>query len=830
MPMNGVLRTCITRNPDRPPTDLCFVPHITVDGKFFAVDEDRFDFRGVTYGTFAAGSDGSRFPAHDRMKRDFAAMREADFTVVRTYEAPTADLLDLAADWDLRVLAGIFYLDWRYVLGGSTRDYRRVTREARAEVRAAARRFAGNEQVLGLALGNEIPADVLRWYGVDAIAGVIRDMVKVVHDEDPDQLVTYANYPTAEYLPLEELDFLTFNVFLENADELRRYLTRLHHLAGDRPLVLGEIGLDAGATADGEQRQADVLVAQLEVARERGVAGTCLFSWTDDWWVADERVEGWHFGLTREDRSARPALDVVARSNRRTVRDVEADWPPMSVVICAYNASATLEECLRHTCALDYPGLEIIVADDGSTDDTAAIARRHPRVRLLELPHGGLSVARNEGFRAASGDLIAYLDADAYPTPEWPYFLALGMDGPRVGGVGGPNVGPPSDPRAAHVVAAAPGGPVQVLMSDDDAEHVPGCNMAFWRDVLIEVGGFDPVFDAAGDDVDLCWRVLDRGWKIGFHPAALVWHHRRPGLRPYLRQQRTYGRSEALVEARHPDRFSAIGSARWKGRIYQSVAMRTSTQRIYRGMYGAAPFQSAHAGTSYLLDVVHQVGVPALALLLTTLPLGLVSPWLAVPALVALLALVSLLLYDARRAAVSRASPVRPLCFGARVATHQVLQPLVRTWARSRSRHRAFRQLAGGDHVPAPVARASRGVAVFVEDRPRADLAALLAHHVRRLGVRSLALSGWEDHDGRFLLSPLVVGELVTSSHPVGYVQARIRPRVRPLRTAVALLAVVAAALLTPLLAIALATFVAGTLAYGTFRARALLPASRTAT
>src|SRR5439155_18420308 len=130
------------------------------------------------------------------------------------------------------------------------------------------------------------------------------------------------------------------------------------------------------------------------------------------------------------------------------------------------------------------------------------------------------------------------------------------------------------------------GGPVHVLVSDDRAEHVPGCNMAFWRELLEDVGGFDPVYTAAGDDVDLCWRVLDRSWEIGFHPAALVWHHRRGGLGAYLRQQRGYGRAEALVEARHPDRFGGLGTARWRGRIYDSFAPSFARQRVYRGVYG----------------------------------------------------------------------------------------------------------------------------------------------------------------------------------------------------------------------------------------------------
>ena len=74
-------------------------------------------------------------------------------------------------------------------------------REARREVRAAARRFAGDPRILGLSLGNEVPADVLRWHGMETVANALDELVEVVREEDPTQLVTYANYPTAEYLP-----------------------------------------------------------------------------------------------------------------------------------------------------------------------------------------------------------------------------------------------------------------------------------------------------------------------------------------------------------------------------------------------------------------------------------------------------------------------------------------------------------------------------------------------------------------------------------------------------------------------------------------------------
>jgi glycosyltransferase involved in cell wall biosynthesis len=525
---------------------------------------------------------------------------------------------------------------------------------------------------------------------------------------------------------------------------------------------------------------------QLDTALERGVAGTCIFSWTDDWCVAGVPVEGWHFGLTDRDRRERPALETAARANQRTVRDLDVAWPSISVVVCAYNAGTTLDECLEHTCALDYPDLEVLVVDDGSTDDTAAIVRRHPRATLVQIVHAGLSAARNEGLRSARGDLIAYLDADAYPTPEWPYFLALGMDRPEVGGVGGPNVGPASDGRAASVVAAAPGGPVHVLISDSVAEHVPGCNMAFRKDVLLAVGGFDPVFEAAGDDVDLCWRVIDRGWTIGFHPAALVWHHRRSGLLAYLRQQRGYGRSEALVEARHPNRFTRLGTARWKGRIYQAQTVRSSIQRVYRGPFGTAAYQSVYAAGGDALDLVHQAGVPLAMLLVVTLPLGVLERWLAAPAGVAVVALLALMVFDAGRATTRRIAGSRSLTFGLRVALHQLLQPVVRTWARNGARRAAFRGLAAAQPTPTPVAASRAGVAVFEDDRPRAEFAAALLDGLRTSGTRSFVATAWQDHDGTVLLSPLVRGELLTSSHPIGYVQVRIRAKLRWVRVLVA--------------------------------------------
>ena len=768
------------------------------DGKLFAAGGERFAVRGVTYGTFRPRHDGARFPPAGRIAEDFAAMAAAGFTVVRTYTVPPPDLLELAAGHGLRVLAGVFYPDWRYLVGGGVR--RAAAWEAHQAVAAAAAALRGRPEVLALSIGNEIPADAIRWFGTRRVAGLLGDLTARVRDADPDLLVTYANYPTAEYLPLDDLDFLTFNVFLERRDDFRRYLTRLHHLAGDRPLVLGEVGLDCGGTAEGETRQADVVDWQLAAATERGVAGTCLFSWTDEWWVGDAAVEGWHFGLTRADRSPRPALAAAAEWNRRTVADLPVDWPGISVVICAYNASATLDECLTATCSLDYPDLEVVVVDDGSTDRTAEIARRHPGARLVEVPHGGLSVARNAGLTAATRPIVAYLDSDAYPSPEWPYYLALGFGGHGVVGAGGPNVPPPSDPPGAHRVAHAPGGPVHVLLNDDRAEHIPGCNMAFYKPVLELVGGFDPIYTSAGDDVDLCWRVLDRGYEIGFHPAALVWHHRRPGIRTYLRQQRGYGRAEALVEARHPDRFTAVGTARWRGRIYDSFPVPLGRQRVYRGLYGAAAYQSVYRGGGHVVDLAHQAGVPIAAILVLTAPLALIHPLLGLPALLALFWSAGLFGYD-----VARFHPPaggvggRRLGFRLTVALLHMLQPLVRTWARHRHGASLRRELSAPAALPAGARRVSGGAWLLPDDRPRADLATEVVAALRARGARIQAATGWEDHDARLVASGLVVAELLTSAHPAGAIQIRLRLRLRRARLLALAVPAAALALVAPL-------------------------------
>jgi hypothetical protein len=121
--------------------------------------------------------------------------------------------------------------------------------------------------------------------------------------------------------------------------------------------------------------------------------------------------------------------------------------------------------------------------------------------------------------------------------------------------------------------------------------------MAYRRDRLLAIGGFDVQFRTAGDDVDVCWRLQDAGWTLGFNPAAMVWHHRRNSVRMYWRQQVGYGRAEALLERKWPDRYNGAGHVAWAGRLYGkglTAMLRPRRWRIYQGTWGTAPFQSLY--------------------------------------------------------------------------------------------------------------------------------------------------------------------------------------------------------------------------------------------
>ena len=561
-----------------------------VKGKFLFAADKKLYVRGVAYGPFRPEPDGSEYHRLQIVDRDFLQMEQNGINAVRTYTVPPAWFLDLAARHNLRVLVG---LPWEQHVTFLA-DVRRA-RDIEQRVKDRIRACASHPAILGYTIGNEIPAAIVRWYGHRRIERFLERLYWTAKNADPEALVTYVNYPSTEYLELPFLDFFAFNVYLESQEKLQRYLARLQNMTGDRPLVLAELGLDS--LRNGEAAQARVLDWQTRVAFAAGCAGLFLFSWTDEWHRGGHDITDWQFGLTTIARKPKPALSAVQQAFQGVPYPGQTAWPLISVIVCTYNGSRTLRDCLGGLERLKYPALEIIVVDDGSKDNTAALAAEY-KVRLIRIANGGLSNARNVGWQAARGQIVAYLDDDASPDPDWLFYLASTFMATACAGVGGPNLAWPHDGFIAQCVDHAPGNPTHVLLTDSEAEHLPGCNMAFRKACLAQVGGFDAQFRIAGDDVDLCWRLQQQGMTLGFHPAAMVWHHRRGKIREYWKQQVNYGKAEAMLERKWPEKYNAVGHATWNGRLYSKgffSLLTWSQRRIYHGTWGSALFQSVYS-------------------------------------------------------------------------------------------------------------------------------------------------------------------------------------------------------------------------------------------
>jgi hypothetical protein len=436
--------------------------------------------------------------------------------------------------------------------------------------------------------------------------------------------------------------------------------------------------------------------------------------------------------------------------------------------------------------ALDYPDYEVIVVDDGSTDETPAILERFPAVRAIRQSNQGLSAARNVGLHAATGSVVAYTDDDCYADPDWLTHLVHQLQRSGAHGVGGPNLSP-EDGRLAACVAASPGQPTHVLESDQVAEHIPGCNMAFRTEALLAINGFDPQYRKAGDDVDVCWRLQQAGMWITFAPGAFVWHHRRQNPRAYLKQQAGYGEAEALLRFQHPERFNAWGHGKWRGVLYGAAlqGLRLCGPIIYRGVFGSGLFQCLYqpgaAHWAMLPSTLEwHLGVAVLGLAALFWPLA----WFAVGALLGLSLLVAVV-----QAAQARVPPrhdgLKSRCL---IALLCYLQPLVRSWVRYRARLSVFR--AWSAHFrPPPGAWARLPLTGRLtmdywseEWRDRTELLECAVTYLNRRRCGRVIDTGWSNWDLQVFCHAWTVVEVRTAQedHGSGKRLIRVRYRLRP--------------------------------------------------
>jgi GT2 family glycosyltransferase len=753
----------------------------SVDGKFFRLGEKKFYVKGVAYGPFRDNEQAKPFASKEQTAADFAQIRQLEANLIRIYDVPPKWFLDLALEHKLKLLIDIPWNKHLCFIDSPAEQDR-----ARQAVRNAVLGCGGHPAIFAFSVANEVPPDIVRWSGTQAVSDFIDELVQEAKHADPQCLCTFTNFPPTEFLHPACVDFVCFNVYLHQEAAFKNYLARLQMQADSKPLILGEFGIDS--IREGEQRKCELLSWQVEAVFRGGLAGGIVFSYTDDWWRGGAPIEDWAMGLTTRQRQPKESFYAVQKAFRVAPYFRLPRYPRVSVVVAAYNADRTLKACLESLQQLKYPDYEVVLVDDGSTDTTPQIAFLQTYVRHVRHERNlGLSAARNTGIEVASGEIIAFTDADCRTDEDWLYYLSAELMTGEFAAMGGPNLLPPEDSAVAAAVMASPGGPAHVMLSDRQAEHIPGCNMAFFKWVLRELGGFDAAFRRAGDDVDLCWRLQQAGYKIGFSPAAFVWHFRRSTVVDYLKQQHGYGEAEALLVRKHPEYFNSFGGSIWRGRIYTSskfgLLLRGSI--IYRGLFGSAGFQSLYAAE------------PALTLMLcttleyhvlVTLPLWILSAiWVALLPIAITTLLVPLAVCCA--AAAQATLPREKLRWWSRplVALLYFLQPIVRGWARYQGRLFFRPTPLAAQQTLESVALRESGQSVdqaeYWSSEPinRLAFVADVLRHLDRQGWPNKSDIGWCDYDVEIYGSRWSSVQLTTveEEHPRGQrlIRCRLRPR-----------------------------------------------------
>jgi len=758
--------------------------------KFFFEGERKFFVKGVTYGPFKPDAEGNYLGQPQQVKIDLALMREAGLNVVRVYHSPARWFLDQCAAADMRVLVT---LPWEKHIE-FLRE--RSTRKQIAEnVRAAVKAHSGHPAIFGYLVGNEISSTMARWLGTRRVIEFVEQLIQIGRALDPDALFSYATYPPTEYLLPQNADFSCFNVYLHNQRDFEGYLLRLQNLTGEHPLILGEFGMDT--IRHSQEEQAEMLGWHIDSVVKCGLAGTILFTWTDEWFTGGQEITDWAFGIVTRERKPKKAFYAIQAKLGRddaTLPHLPSPRTPfVSVIVCSYNGGRTLAACLDSLGKLNYPAYEIILVDDGSTDDTAYVTAQFPEVHYIHQSNHGLSHARNTGAAAAKGEVLAYTDSDCMADADWLCYLIGTLLSGDYAGVGGPNITPPAQDWIQACVAAAPGGPNHVLLTDTVAEHIPGCNMAFYRWAFEGVAGFDPEYRKAGDDVDFCWRVQQAGWVIAFSPTAIVWHHRRFTLRAFLKQQDGYGEAESLLRFKHLIFFGPTGTAKWRGQIYGATRFSWFVNRlvIYHGMFGEGFFQSIYP-TPQSDVAAYLSSIEWFALTIFLFGLGIfLSALRIVPYLMLGGSFCVALSYMVRAQIEPKFDTVRARLL---VMILAFVQPLVRGFSRYftwlRFKRTPANVIRKHEHLPKRVRAGgslSRRVFWSEQARDRHYLLGALFELLEEEGWRYSTDSGWNDWDiqiyGNFWWS--IALQTVTEYHGAGKCLTRVRLRNRTVITTI---------------------------------------------
>ena len=252
----------------------------------------------------------------------------------------------------------------------------------------------------------------------------------------------------------------------------------------------------------------------------------------------------------------------------------------VSVIVPVYNGARTIISCLESLLVQDYPNelYEIIVVENGSTDETTNLVKKYP-VRLLHCERKGPAFARNFGVQYSKAELIAFTDSDCVADPQWLKNLVSAYEDAQVAGAGGKII-PLKEAEYSHIQYYSEiNNPLENFLSGEGEflPHLYTANASYRREMFLKISGFNDKLLTA-EDVDLSWRLqLAQGCKLAYVEDALVYHHHRVNKKALARQYRQYGYGEILIDALY-HKFSGYP----RGLRYQITRLFSQVMALFR--------------------------------------------------------------------------------------------------------------------------------------------------------------------------------------------------------------------------------------------------------
>lgn len=252
------------------------------------------------------------------------------------------------------------------------------------------------------------------------------------------------------------------------------------------------------------------------------------------------------------------ALAFVFRRRKPPV--FQSGTPLVSIIVPAYNEARVIRHCVDSILASAYPNREIILVDDGSTDDTLAAMRdyeRQPGVTVLGRRNGGKASALNAGLTQARGEIILFVDADGIFARDTIDELLAAFDSERIGAVCGSDSPANLDrllTRLANLQTHVGTGFARRALSFINCLPIVSGNLgAFRRSVLEKTGPFREGF--IGEDLELTWRVHKAGYRVVFQPRATVRAETPSTIRGLWKQRVRWARGLLQTARIHRDMF-----------------------------------------------------------------------------------------------------------------------------------------------------------------------------------------------------------------------------------------------------------------------------------